>query len=66
MLHTVGQGCPDILVGKDGKNWLFEIKDPMKPPSQKALSEDEREFHAAWRGQVTVIETAEHALEKIG
>ena len=26
-LHAVGQGCPDILVGYDGVNFLMEIKD---------------------------------------
>ena len=25
-LHMVGKGCPDILVGFRGNNWLFEIK----------------------------------------
>jgi hypothetical protein len=27
-LHTVGRGCPDILVGWHGLNYLFEVKQP--------------------------------------
>lgn len=61
-LHAVGQGCPDICVGWKGANFLFEIKDPMKPPNQRKLSDDERAMHAAWTGQVCVIENAAEAF----
>ena len=59
-LHTVGKGCPDILVGmkttKYGKiNILVEIKDGAKPPSQRRLTDDEAKFHQDWLGVVTVI-----------
>ena len=65
-LHTQGRGCPDLLVGWRGLNLLFEVKDPNKPPSARLLTDDEREWHAKWRGQVHVIETAEEALEVMG
>ncbi len=61
-LSQMGKGCPDLLVGFQGKNFLMEIKDPNKKPSQRKLSEDEREFFDCWSGQVTVIETAGEAL----
>lgn len=53
----------DILVGKGGKNWIFEIKDPAKPPSARKLTEGEEEFFDDWQGQVDVILTTEDALE---
>lgn len=61
-LHTIGKGCPDILVGKSGKNYLFEIKDPEKPRSSRKLTEDEEEFRSKWRGQVHTIHTWEEAM----
>lgn len=71
-LHTVGQGCPDLLVGfvkkgvNGGKfNFLFEIKDPLQPPSKRKLTPDEKVFHESWRGQVDIIETFDDALKII-
>jgi Holliday junction resolvase len=64
-LASMGHGCPDLVIGKDGKNWLVEVKDPMQKPSQRKLTDDERTFHALWRGQVCVIETVEEALRLI-
>lgn len=62
-IADVGDGCPDILVGGAGVNWLFEIKDWKQPPSKKRLTPKEKLFHAAWRGQVAVIETTAEALK---
>ena len=62
-LHELGHGKPDICVGWRGKNYLFEIKDPTKPPNQRALTEDEKAVHLAWSGQIAVIETAEEAIK---
>lgn len=57
--HTIGKGFPDIVVGFWGKNYLFEIKDHKKTPSQKKLTPDEVKFHTTWHGQVNVVETIE-------
>ena len=62
-LHTLGKGAPDILVGGSGSNFLFEIKDGTKTASQKKLTHDEVQFHESWRGQVTIIENIEQAIE---
>jgi len=65
---SVGKGFPDIVVGckhKDGtrRNYLFEIKDGNKQPSARRLTPDEKMFFDAWAGQVSVIYTADEALE---
>ena len=56
-LHVIGRGCPDILCGFRGENYLFEIKDPDKPPSARKLTEDEEAWHLVWRGQVATVQT---------
>jgi len=63
LLHTVGRGCPDILIGKHGRSYLIEIKDGSKPPSARKLTEDEKKFHDLWRGGLFIIESADQALE---
>lgn len=60
-LAKVGQGCPDILVGFRGRNYLMEIKvNKGKPtPAQDA-------WHLTWQGQVVIVRTADEALHVIG
>lgn len=65
-LHFVGKGCPDILVGFRGVNYLMEIKDGNKAASKRQLTPAEREFHATWAGQVVIVEDYEAALAVIG
>jgi len=55
--HTLGRGFPDLVVGYQGQNWLVEIKDWMKPPSQRALTPAEQEFRDNWRGTYHIVET---------
>lgn len=62
-LHTIGKGCPDILVGKFGLNFIVEIKDGEKIPSKRILTMDEKKWHKLWRGQVCVIESAKDVIE---
>ncbi len=61
-LHMVGRGCPDIMVGARGKNYLFEIKNP---ESTGKLTADEQEWHDCWHGQVSIVETIEDVLEVV-
>lgn len=65
LLHTVGRGVPDLLVGFRGINYLLEIKDGAKPPSKRRLTPDERRWHELWRGQVAVVSSVDEALEAI-
>lgn len=62
---ALGTGV-DIVVGKDGRNILMEVKDPLQKPSQRQLTVDEKAFHYAWAGQIAVVETAEEALALLG
>ncbi len=54
-LHTVGQGCPDLLVGKAGRTFVMEIKDGAKPPSERKLTPDQIAWHGAWRGVPVLV-----------
>ena len=65
-LHYVGKGCPDVLVGFRGINELVEIKDGAKPPSQRKLTNDEQEWHKAWNGSITIIDSIDQATMLIG
>ena len=59
-LHTLGKGCPDILVGYRGTNYLLEIKSP-----GGKLTDDERYWRELWRGQVAVVYSADEAIEVV-
>lgn len=61
-LASVGDGCPDLLVGFDGQNFALEVKDSKQPPSKRRLTEDEERFHRDWRGQVAVVTSVEEAI----
>lgn len=64
-LHSVGKGCPDLLVGISGINDLWEVKDGAKPPSARRLTPDQIEWHDAWRGHVQVVDSVEKAIARI-
>ena len=59
ILSDVGKGCPDIVVGYRGRNFLFEIKDGEKPPSARKLTEYEQYFFDTWNGQVCIINSTD-------
>lgn len=61
LLSAVGGGIPDVLVGYRGANFLFEIKNPKKPKADQELTDDQKKFHATWRGQVRKV----HSLKEI-
>jgi len=65
ILSGVGKGCPDVLLGINGKNALVEIKDGSKTPSKQKLTPLEEEFHDSWRGHVCVIKNEQEAAQLI-
>lgn len=60
-LHTVGKGCPDLLVGKNGVNYLIELKSSAKAK----LTPDEKEFFENWTGHAIVASSVEEIISKI-
>ena len=64
-LHSMGQGCPDLLVGVSGYNLLWEIKDGSQPPSARRLTADQIIWHDEWRGQVQVVDSVEKAIQVV-
>ena len=59
------KGFCDIVVGISCKNYLFEIKDPDKPPSQRKLTPKEIEFRDTWKGRYDIVETIEDVIRII-
>jgi hypothetical protein len=66
LLHRVGRGCPDLLVGWRGVNYLFEIKDGQKPPTARPLTLDQMGWHLHWQGRVDIILSIEQVFEILG
>lgn len=64
-LHAVGKGCPDLLVGYKGSNYLLEVKDGGKPESQRKLTPDQVIWHYDWKGQVAIVTNPQEAIDKI-
>jgi len=64
-LAGIGDGCPDLLVGFNSHNWLFELKNPEQVPSKRRLTPDERTWFAAWKGQKRLCETTEQIVHVI-
>lgn len=58
---SCGEGFPDLVVGRDGHNWLLEVK-----VARGAQTPQQVAFHAAWRGQYAVVRTATEALASVG
>lgn len=59
-LHTVGKGCPDILVYYENKYFLFEIKS-----EHGKLTPSEEQFQRSWPGPVYTIRSSMDAIETI-
>lgn len=65
-LHSVADGCPDLLVGFRGRNYLLEVKDGDKVPSKQSLTKDQERWHGEWRGEVFIVRSVYDALKAIG
>lgn len=65
-LAAVGEGCPDLLVGYRSRNVLLEVKNGLSAPSRRQLTDDQKDWHAAWKGRAHVVKTIEEALFAVG
>lgn len=66
ILSAVGKGCPDLLVGINGKNHLLEVKDGDKSPSRQSLTSEEVIWHMAWKGKAFIVTNVSEAFAAIG
>ena len=62
---NVGDGFPDLIIGDRGINYLMEVKDGNKAKSRQNLTDDQKDFHDEWRGQVVVVNSVVSALKFI-
>lgn len=56
-LHTVGKGCPDLLVGYKDMNLLIEVK-----VGDAKLNELEQKWHEGWAGDVVIANSPDEAI----
>lgn len=61
-MHTLGHGCPDLLVSYRGFTCTMEVKDGSKSPSRRVLTPDELEWHRRWQGHAFVVESPSAAV----
>lgn len=59
-LHTVGGGCPDLLVTRDGNVYLLEVK-----YGSNGTSSLQRDWHEQCQVPVHVVKTAQGALAAV-
>lgn len=68
---TVAVGHDDILVGRNGRTYWFEIKRPeaisKKTGEVKAseITDSEQKLAKEWRGHYSIVSTLEEILEEI-
>ena len=62
-LAATGKGCPDLLVGYGGINYLMEVKDGNKVPSAQKLTIDQEHWHSVWKGAVHIVKNENEALK---
>jgi len=62
-LATIGRGCPDLLLGYRGKNYLVEVKDGTKSPSRRKLLEAQERWHVSWNGNVVTVTSTHDLIE---
>jgi len=64
-LAAIGKGCPDLLVSRNGRMWLMEVKDGNKCPSARRLTTDEAGWISRWKAPVHVVNSVKEALAVI-
>lgn len=66
-LAGAADGIPDLLVAYRGLTFLMEVKDGLKSPSKRQLTDDQISFHAGWKGgPLFIVNSIGEALDVIG
>ena len=58
---AVGEGYPDLNVGKGGYTWLVEVKSKVG-----TLTPDQIKFRASWRGNYVLVRDVDDVLAQFG
>ena len=59
-MANIGNGCPDLLVGYHGQNFLVEVKTLKGKTNALQIK-----WHQAWRGIVKIAHSPEEAIKQI-
>lgn len=59
------KNCADLIVSKNKKTVIVEVKDGKKPKSARHLTPGEREFFAGWRGESAIVESVDDVLRVV-
>lgn len=52
---SLGNGFPDLVVAKQMRTFVVEIKDGSQPPSKQKLTIMEEEFFNTWQGEAVIV-----------
>lgn len=63
ILSSVGNGCPDLMIGYRSATVPVEVKDGSKPPSRQALTADEAMWMSNWAGSYRIVRSEADAEE---
>lgn len=61
----LGEGFPDLAVGRAGRTLLLEVKDGTRKPSERKLTPDEQRFKDSWTGHYAVVGSIEQAIYEV-
>lgn len=59
----VGKGFVDLVAGRNGINYLIELKAEGAP--KRKDQQKQKDFHASWRGSILVINSESEILKFI-
>jgi hypothetical protein len=59
-IHTVGHGCPDLLVSFGGRTFVVEVKS-----KGGKLTPDEQKWHDNWKAKVCIAYATEDVIKFI-
>jgi hypothetical protein len=60
VLARVGEGCPDLLIGRGRRTGLVEVKAPPGPKGGGGgeLTPHQELWHSTWRGSPVIVATS--------
>lgn len=58
----MGEGGPDLVVGRWQRCVLVEVKDGSLPPSRRKLTPDEIKFKREWKGAYCIVENIDDVI----